>query len=178
MKVKIICFISFAISLISLSCNKESPTSNEFTDTFAVYISESTFTSEQIPELNKIVLVDEPLLTTNDITKYNWTLHQITFPKNVYERIITSGNLLHRMFLIVANGKRIYWGKFMDNVDSGVCQNPVIILYPRNPDGRITTPEKFLIERAYPEYYGSVNDPDIRNNPKVHQALLSAGVLE
>ncbi len=178
MKVKIICFISFTISLIFLGCNKESPTSNEFTDTFAVYISNTTFTSEQISDLNKIDLIDEPLLTNNDITKYNWEDHHITFSQNVYERIITRGNLLHKLFVVVANGRRIYWGRFMDNADSGVCQNPVIILYPRHPDGRITTPEKIVIDRAYPEYYGSINDPDIRNNPNVYQALISSGILE
>jgi len=178
MKVKIVCFISLTLSLIIFSCNNESPTSNEFTDTFAVYITNSTYTTKQIPELNKIDLVSEPLLSNNDISKYNWLHHQITFPQNVYDRIITRGNLLHKLFVIVANGQRIYWGRFMDNADSGGCQNPVIILYPRHPDGRITTPETFVINRAYPGYYGSINEPDIRNDPNIYQALKSCGILE
>ena len=58
MKVKIVCFISLTLSLIIFSCNNESPTSNEFSDTFAVYISNTTNMNTESTGLIKSIILD------------------------------------------------------------------------------------------------------------------------
>ena len=141
-----------------------------------MYITHSS-EYQTVPKLKNIDLSEEPILTDRDIEEYIWSSHEISFSAVVHENIKKRGNLIHKIFVIVANGQRIYWGKFMDDLDSGVCQNPVIRIIPRHPDGRNTTPDKFIIERAYPGYSGSATDSDIRNNKKAYHALLNAQIL-
>lgn len=148
----------------------------ECSETFAIYISIGT-EYQTTPKLKEIELSPEPLLCSKEISEYKWSTHQIKFPHATHERMIERGDLLHKLFVIVAYRQRIYWGKFMDDLDSSGCQNPVIKLIPRHPDGRNTTPDTFVIERAYPGYFGSENDPDIRNNQQIYKALSDLGVL-
>lgn len=65
----------------------------------------------------------------------------------------------------------------MDHVDSGGCQNPVIMLLSRYPDGRNTIPESLIIERAYPGYICSEDDPDIRDDTRIYNVLRDNGKL-
>lgn len=175
MKTKLILGFSFILFFLVVSCN-DSPTINEFDDTFAIYISKEQLRQE-ISSIDKIELSKEPLIKSKDIAEYHWSKHQIIFSDEFHEKLKARGNLLHKVFIIIAEGQRVYWGKFMDDLDSGTCQNPVIRLMLRHPDGRNTTPNIFVIERAYPEYLGSAEDEDIRNNSKIYQALLNSGVL-
>jgi hypothetical protein len=168
------------ILFIILGCRKvESLNGPEIEKTFSIYLSD--INPDQgyitIPSIEKLNLINESFLTAADITEYKWSTHQITFPKSVHERLKGWGNLLHRVFVVIVNGKRIYWGKFMDMFDSGGCQNPVIMLIPRNPVGINTTPPELYIIRAYPDYSGSKNNPDIRNDQRIYYALKSAGIL-
>ncbi|UCH10554.1 MAG: hypothetical protein JSU61_01270 [Fidelibacterota bacterium] len=121
--------------------------------------------------------MSQSFLSISDITSYKWSIHQITYPGSVYERLKTWGSLINRAFVVTVAGERIYWGMFKDDVDSGWCQNPVIMLYPRHPDGRNTIPPCLTIQRAYPGYSGSDDDPDLRADPRIYQVLSDAGIL-
>lgn len=177
MRMKSILIILISVHSFLLIYTKELTANHEFNEIFSIYISDSTYYQNEL-DLNEIQLSDEPLLVAQEITKYKWSTHEILFSSSVHEKLKTRGNLLHKVFVVVAFDQKIYWGKFMDDLDSGVCQNPVIRLLWRHPDGRNTTPSSFCIERAYPDYFGSENDPDIRNNQIVYQALLEAGILD
>ncbi len=63
----------------------------------------------------------------------------------------------------------------MDILDSAGCYNPVIMLIPRYPDERNTTPRVLIIDRAYPGAY--LEDPDPRSDQRIWDALWKAGVL-
>lgn len=151
------------------------PTKHEEDDSFAIYIADET-ASPEMP-LDSLSLLESPFLVTSDMTAYDWSEHHITYPESVYESLKSWGNLLHRTFVVTVEKERIYWGMFMDILDSGGCQNPVIMLLPRHPDGRNTIPPSIHIERAYPDNIGSEEDPDLRADPRIYEALNSAGVL-
>jgi hypothetical protein len=180
----IILFLTYLIFL-SFNCQREeNPLKPESDTILRIYISDyipdwsdPMVPPPAVPPLNELNLIEEPFLTNADITNYKWSTHYITFPISVHNKLKNWGNLLHRIFVVVAEGERIYWGKFMDDLDSGICQNPVIRLLTRHPDGRNTIPEFLIIERAYPGYSGSQNDPDIRNDLRIYNALKKACIL-
>ena len=167
---------------LCLSCDKEKSLEPGANDNFAIYIaSDYIFDVDTRDEDGTLVdtlnLLQPAFLSTSDITSYSWEKHLITYPDPVWERLQTWGNLLRRMFVVTVGDERIYWGGFKDVLDSSGCQNPVISLWPRHPDGRNTTPSSLLIKRAYPGYEGDPEDPDLRMDPLIYNALEKAGVL-
>ena len=165
--------VLLCLLLIGFSACQEGTTRPEGSGGFAIYIVDEN--SYQEISLDKLKLSQQPFLSTSDITSYKWDDHHITYPETVYERLKTWGNLLHRFFVVTVGSERIYWGRFMDDLDSGGCQNPVIRLIPRHPDGRNTMPPSIMIDRAYPEYFGT--DPDPRADNRIHKAFEKAGIL-
>lgn len=51
------------------------------------------------------------------------------------------------------------------------------MLLSRYPDGRNTIPESLIIERAYPGYICSEDDPDIRDDTRIYNVLRDNGKL-
>jgi len=173
MKIKIIGTI---LGLLIIFCCDIENDKSEINGEFSIYISDSTYNYEGLT-LEEIQINETPFLTIDEITSYNWNTHEIKYPKSVWEEIKERGNLLHKYFIVVVNGERIYWGIFMDDLDSGGCQNPVIKLLWRYPDGKNTTPESLKINRAYIEYLGSEDDPDIREDTRIYDILSECGRL-
>ena len=56
-------------------------------------------------------------------------------------------------------------------------QNPVVCCNPYPEYGINTEPRILGIERAFQAYHGEDTDPDIRENPRIFEALEKAGVL-
>jgi len=144
-------------------------------NSFSISIASDDIPFGQTIQLDELHLLQPPLLSLSDITCYRWNNHHISYPDSVWDRMKTWGNLLHKIFVVSMGDERIYWGLFMDMADSGGCQNPVILLMLRQPIGINTTPGIIVIERAYPSYFGSDIDP--RNDSRIYNALLEAGVL-
>jgi len=144
---------------------------SEYEDIFSIYISGSTYNLEILPLAN-IQVIDTPFITIDKISSYNWSTHEISYSTSVWDELKQWDNLFHKIFIVVVNDERIYWGTFMDLLDSGGCQNPVIMLLPRNIDGSNTTPESLIIDRAYPGYFGSVDDSDLREDNRLYKVLL------
>ena len=173
MKNKILSILLCLLPIFNSTCdNNESENGDEF----SIYISDSTYDYEDI-SLEAIQINDTPFLTIDKITSYNWNTHEILYPSSIWEELKEWGNLLHKYFVVIVNNERIYWGTFMDDLDSGGCQNPVIKLLWRYPDGRNTTPESLKINRAYPGYIGSEDDPDIREDNRIYRVLHENGKL-
>lgn len=166
--------ITFLFSLI-VSCKGLDTINCYLHGDFKIYIAESD--SEIGTPVDDLILVPDPFLSIEDIISYTWENHLITYSDTVHERLKTWGNILHRIFVVIVGNERIYWGCFMDDLDSGSCQNPVIRLIPRHPDGRNTIPSSIAIERGYPEYYGLNDNPDWREDGRIHESLICAGVI-
>lgn len=158
--------------LLFITC--EEPTEPENDHSFAIYIADEA--SKAGVPLDALKLLEIAFLSVSDITTYRWGDHHISYSESVYKRLKTWGSLINRIFVVTVENKRIYWGMFKDDVDSGGCQNPVIMLLPRHPE-RNTIPPSVRIERAYPEYFGSEEDPDLRADPRIYYVLEKAGVL-
>ncbi len=178
MKIKLFftCFISI---FLILGCHKDFSTLSDSEEKrFAIYLSNSTYYTPPFPDIDSLEMDMTPLLTAGEITSYKWSEHLISFPETVHNNLQTHGNLLHKLFIIVVEGERIYYGHFTDALDSQIFQNPTIWLLWRHPDGRNTTPESFQIERGYSKNWEREEDSDLRENPKIYQALQKAGILQ
>lgn len=169
------CLFLLGVVSLCLSCNEEeSVLEPSATDGFAIYIASD---NDGTPKLDNLSLLQPAFFSSSDIASYKWSEHHITYPNSVWEQLKTWGNLLHKIFVVTVGDERIYWGQFMDDLDSSACQNPVIMLLPRHPDGRNTISCSLWIERAYPGYFGDPDDPDPRMDPRIYKALEKAGVL-
>ena len=165
------------LALLAVSCNSTlGPT--EIRDVFSVYLVDPSSESSSVPNpaLADLVLEPEPLLSLASITGYEWNNHRILFTSEMKEQLKTKEPLVHRRFVIVANDDRIYWGMFLDALASQGCQNPVVLLVPRKP-GTSSIPDAFVIDRAYPQYFGSPDDRDLRSDVRILEALEPSGKL-
>ncbi len=146
-------------------------------NSFSISIASDDIPFGNTIQLDELHLLQPPLLSLSDITCYRWNNHHISYPDSVWDRMITWGKLLHKIFVVSMGDERIYWGRFLDMLDSAGCQNPVIFLIPRQPDGRNTTPGIIMIEREYPFYVRPDSYPDPRDDSRIYNAMLEAGVL-
>lgn len=72
---------------------------------FEIYLAKE---AEDGTAIDKLVLEETPIISKEDIISYNWELHILKLKKT--EKI--SRDLLQRDFVVVADGERIYQGKF------------------------------------------------------------------
>lgn len=142
-------------------------------DSFAIYIVIDNISADRTIQTDNLTLLQPSFLSASDITAYEWNNHYITYPDSVWERLKTWDKLLHKLFVVTVGNERIYWGRFLDLVDSRGSINPIIWLIPRHPDGRNTTPDSFSIS----EGKGYILDPDPRIDPRIYNALEKSGVL-
>ncbi|OPX25885.1 MAG: hypothetical protein B1H02_00335 [Candidatus Latescibacteria bacterium 4484_107] len=175
-------FLIIGVLFLCLSCDKEKSLEPGVNDNFAIYIASDSILDVDTRDedgalVDQLTLLQAAFLSTSDITNYSWDRHRITYPDSVWERLKTWGHLINRLFVVSVGNERIYWGMFKDVADSGGCQNPVIMLLCRHSDGRNTTPQSLSIHRAYPGYDGDPDDPDLRMDPRIYNALEKAGVL-
>ncbi len=171
----VICLFLITIFLCLCCSEDKSVVEPDTYDIFYIHIAGDDIDFSQTIQLDELNLLQPAFLSTSDITAYKWDNHHITYPDSVWERLKTWGNLLHKYFVVSVGNDRIYCGRFMDYLDSGGCQNPVICLIPRHPDGRNTTPDSILIERGYPEYIGI--EPDPRTDTRIYNSLKKASII-
>ncbi len=166
-----------ALALFAVSCTSILGP-GEIKDAFSMYLVDLASESNAIPNpaLADLVLEPEPLLSSASITGYEWKNHRMLFTPDVKAELQAKEPLFRRRFVIVANDDRIYWGMFLDALASQGCQNPVVLLVPRKP-GTSSIPDAFVIDRAYPQYSGSSEDRDLRNDVRILEALESSGKL-
>ncbi|MFC1561272.1 hypothetical protein ACFL4V_02230 [Candidatus Latescibacterota bacterium] len=161
--------------LVEYDSSDIEPDSDDF------YISIASEDIYDIPfsqiQLDELHLLQPPLLSLSDITCYRWNNHHISYPDSVWDRMKTWGKLLHKIFVVSMGDERIYWGLFMDALTSFGCPNPAITLIPRHPDGRNTTPGIIVIERKLPSSERPDSYPDPRDDSRIYNAMLEAGVL-
>lgn len=167
-----------AILLFLFGCSSNS-TNSDVENNFSIFLSLDIENNspDKIP-LDKLILEDEPFLNLRSIESYEWANHRITFSNETKEKLKLKEPLFGRYFITIVQNQRIYWGLFTDDLSSGSCQNPVIRLSPRHPSFNTLITDEFVIERAYPEYFGNENDIDLRKNLRIFSALEESGKLK
>ncbi|UCH63311.1 MAG: hypothetical protein JSU77_02320 [Fidelibacterota bacterium] len=181
MKDKLACIIPIFLTMlcISLSCsnNKSTTGPEDSNDIFAIYIVEDTIYGKGEVGLDTLKLSKQPLLSCSDITSYIWSKHQINYSEDVHKQLKGFTDLWRKGFVVIAEGKKIYWGLFQSYLDSYACQNPVIILFPRETDMKHILSSTIYIRRSYFDGEGLEAEPDPRSDARIHNALEKAGVL-
>ena len=168
-----------AIFLYFFGCNS-TPTNAELENDFSIYLTkDSENNSPSELSLDRLVTEDEPILSVKSIEFYEWENHKIRFSDEAKKRIQSKEPLFGRFFIVVALNQRIYWGLFTDGASSMGCNNPVIMVWSRTvrQDTSFITNE-FVIERAYPEYIGNDNEIDLRDDPRIYNALMKSNKLK
>jgi hypothetical protein len=171
--------ISFTTILIFFFGCNSNPTDSDADNNFSIFLTKNIENnSPSNISLDKIILEDEPILSNQLIESYVWDNHKISYSNETKEKIKLKEPLFGRYFIVIAQNQRIYWDLFTDDASSTGCQNPVIRLWPRHPDKSSFVPDVFVIERAYPEYFGNDNYKDLREDLRIYNALLKSGKLK
>jgi hypothetical protein len=148
------------------------PISENTTPRFGLYLVTKNAILERSPlptELDKMVLEKSPLLTEDDIIDYNWTNHTMYITETAAKRI-PKVDSFGKPFVIVADGKSIYYGAFWTSLSSAGTQYPII-------DTLLAEPKTTLkIERRYPDW-PSKGELDPRNNEAIKKVFRELGKL-
>ena len=100
------------------------------TDTLAIYLTQNSVNQQNAPDLDSLRLVEPPLLTATDMTRYIWCTHTIQYPDSIYERMLHYNDLLGKRFVIVIDSSRLYWGVWIFYTHDYFGPEPVIITWP------------------------------------------------
>ena len=163
-------FRLFVLCLFFLPDSGDAQTNtNHSSFEFAIYcLKDTLITAAQAAKLplDGLELASYPLLTARDIKKYHWSTHQFdlqTRTDSVLNKIALARYKSAGMpFVVIAGKIRIYLGTFWWWYSSAMPPVAYIDL-PR------VTPRISLRP--------SGRQPDLRNDQRIHDALLSAGVL-
>jgi hypothetical protein len=137
---------------------------------FAIYLTAQNPDLVQLPDPSRLELSPAPLLSLDDIIFYSSKTHQIQLTQAAVERF-SQLDLPGQAFVVTAEGKPIYAGRFMaayfSRSDSGV----VILWPPMNQPS-----ETIQIQLGYPgPSFFTGQDP--RSDPRIMSALQQAGKL-
>ena len=144
------------------------------TDGFAIYLADQSVEAAQILQMDvgSIPLADMPVITMDDIVRYEKETHSIELTPSAYDRLMQIGVPVNgRPFVVCLDGKPVYAGAFWV-VWSSFSFDGVVIMLPALMDS--TTVQ---IELGYPgpDFF---RGKDPRNNKKIFRTLEQAGKLE
>ena len=118
--------------------------------------------------LEDLVLADSCWISSNDIAKYIWKNHEILLKDGVSSLMSQFRDPMRGpdiLFVVVANGERIYKGSFWYSASSYI--GPTVKI------SRINGERKGVRLEAPPLQ----NTPDPRNDERIRKCLKEAGVL-
>lgn len=133
---------------------------------FAIYS-----VAKDAPELARVELEPEPIVSEADITRYDWNRHTITLNAG-YARKLPSLEVVGvrgKPFVVVAGGQRCYRGAWWTSLSSAGTEEPVIDVLAQRPG-------ELHIDLGYPpsEFHRRA---DPRADPRVHDALRGVNKL-
>lgn len=166
-------FYLILILIFVNGCNSN-PINSDLDETFSIYLVKVTENNTpDFKSLTDLELEEEPLLSANTIDYYEWGIHKITYPDLMKESIKSEEPLFGRYFVVIADGHRIYWGMFTDSASSMAIRNPVIMLWSRSVLDTSFVSNSLVISKSY------VFEPDndLRNDSRIHDALINCGKL-
>jgi|SRR5208283_2090087 hypothetical protein len=156
------------VFLLPISINAQINTDYSSTE-FEIYLLKdplvTTAQAIKVP-LNNLQLASKPFLSARDIKVYHWSTHQFdlyrrgdsVFQRMSVERYTSAGV----PFVVVVGKQRIYLGAFWWPFLSSVP--PVTFI-------TLSTPHPSLSPCPI------CRQPDLRSDPRIHDALYDAGVL-
>lgn len=167
-------YLIFIISLLlSLVCtNNKNPFSPSDSSIFSIFLLEDpniTFHQAEEQNLNRLEIQNEPWLSSNDISMYDFSTHFI-YLKNDKESLFKDmvddsyvfNDFLLKPFILVANYERIYLGCFISALCSFGCTGPHI-----NDIEQLFYPTDIIpIRNSDVEGWD-----DARNDPRIRSAL-------
>ncbi len=165
------------ISLIGCCKSEKNPLKPGLYDGFAIYtLADSTITATEAAQksINSLGLQNEPIIADEDLDYYKWSDHSFSLKSNANERVRqlakSRPTVFGIPFVVVAKKERIYLGAFWYAFSSVAPFFPTIDVTCFMLKGDSTTVLK--IEKSWIE-----NQPDVRNDDRIYQALKKAGVL-
>jgi hypothetical protein len=165
------CFV-ILISVLCMQCDRVfSPFGPDTADGFRIFTATGPYSTTI--QMDSLTLSAEPFLTVRDLTAYYWSSHRITYGEDVYQSLLSRGNLYRKFFVVTVGDERIYCGVFTSMISSAGCRQPVILLDP-GPGGHVF-PREISIDRCYPD--GWAEGEDVRFDPRIYASLKKAGVL-
>jgi len=133
----LLCVLVGVISLLGCNQNKKHTIDAQGRDneiSFGIYL----VTDKTVPtwklngiSLDKLQLASDPIISEKDIIEYNKNTHVIKLVPGVLQRFPDKPNELP--FVIIANGKRCYFGAFFSLLFSKGRHFPVIFIHPEPP---------------------------------------------
>jgi hypothetical protein len=138
---------------------------------FAIYLSTSKLSANENVDIEKLELINKPLITDSDIIKYIWRTHEIVLSEEGVKKFrgFIESKPKIKQFVVMADGTRCYAGAFWKSIYSSIYPNPVIIIDSPFQD-------RIIIERAYPSDDVSIGK-DLRNDNRIYTALKCVGKL-
>jgi len=139
---------------------------------FAVYLTREDIPPSQMPILSHIDIVEQPVLSMEDIIAYNAQTHEIKLTADAFARITKLDVPVRgRSFVVCVDRQPLYAGAFWTPISS-ISYNGVTIWKPLIP----REPQIIKLELGYPSssFYGG-EDP--RANPEIFKSLEQAGKL-
>lgn len=173
-KVTLIFFLIFLI----ITCTKEkNPLNSAVYDGFAIYLlADSTITAIDASQkiLTSLIIDDEPIITDEDLNYYKWTEHSLSLKSEANERIREMAKSRQTVFgipfVVMAKKERIYLGALWYAFSSVAPSFPTVEVSGyvlKDYNSNVLRIEKSWIE----------DQPDVRGDERINQALVEAGVL-
>ncbi len=168
---KKIFYFSTLILIIVIS-NCSDPSSFDNNDRFAIYLlKDESLTAENVSkiELSELKLKDTPSITFNDLSGYDTVNHKVYLLEDPIEYFGTNYNEIlfskytGNPFVLIANGKRIFYGYFISLTSSYCAPNAPVIFNFDNRNSQHT----FIINRGC----FTESSLDVRNDERIFIAL-------
>jgi hypothetical protein len=125
-------------------------------------------------ELSALSLEHRPILSIDDIVEYSWERHEIRLTPSANFRLARlQGPVISNpglAFVVCVGSERIYRGAFWSSYSSVPFDGHVIDLYPAENE------QPIRIQIGYPTEEWFTGE-DMRDDPRIYTALMSAGKL-
>jgi hypothetical protein len=138
---------------------------------FAIYLPAEGFRLEGMADLSKIQLMEDPILSVDDILAYSSATHEIRLRSSAAERLARLG-LPGKLFVVAVGREPVYAGEFMGAWMSRSSQAVVILWPPMNSDRHT-----IQIQLGYPGPDFFIGE-DPRSDSRILESLEQASLLD
>ena len=138
---------------------------------FAIYLPAEGFRLEEMADLSKIQLMEDPILSVDDILAYSSATHEIRLRSSAAERLARLG-LPGKLFVVAVGREPVYAGEFMAAWMSRTSQAVVILWPPMNSDRHT-----IQIQLGYPGPDFFIGE-DPRSDSRILESLKQASLLD
>lgn len=138
---------------------------------FAIYLPAEGSRLEEMADLSKIQLMEDPILSVDDILAYSSATHEIRLRSSAAERLARLG-LPGKPFVVAVGREPVYAGEFMAGWMSRSSE-AVVILWPPMSSDRHT----IRIQLGYPGPDFFIGE-DPRSDSRILESLKQASLLD